>query len=313
MRADAPGEGEPRQRPGRATGQQHGQRGPGERKLQHRGGELDRHQGANCARPAELVAPEGAQRGLRHGGRRHGVGQRDRQTETLDQPAEHVVVGQVVHQGGEPSDPLQRLPPEHHGGAETVLPPHGARQQGAGEEVVVDLHGTERGNGPLPPTPSRKGRGRRYRSPSPCGRGSGGGGREPEARYRPSSPPPHLAPRAPATSRRSQSGATCTSESAITSTSCFAAGSMLIRLATFRFGPCGVGSTTTAMSRSGNLARNRRTTGSAVSVAILHPEHHLPGRIVLPADAGQCLLQQRLVAMQRLEDGHWRHRHGCPR
>ena len=74
-----------------------------------------------------------------------------RQAEALDQPAEHVVVGQMVHQGGEAADPLQRLPPQHHGGAEAVLPPHGARQQRAGEEVVVDLHRAERGRLPTPP------------------------------------------------------------------------------------------------------------------------------------------------------------------
>ena len=156
-----------------------------------------RHQRADRARPAEFVAPQGAQRGLRHGGRRHGVGQRDRQAEALDQPAEHVVVGQVVHQGGEAADPLQRLPPQHHGGAEAVLPPHGARQQGAGEEVVVDLHGAEAATAPSPnPLPQGEGE-RRYSLPLPLREGVGGRGPWPEAPYRPSSPAPHLAPPAP--------------------------------------------------------------------------------------------------------------------
>ena len=46
------------------------------------------------------------------------------QTEALNQPAQHIVVGQMVDQRSEPADPLQRLPPQHHGGPQAVLPPH---------------------------------------------------------------------------------------------------------------------------------------------------------------------------------------------
>ena len=39
---------------------------------------------------------------------------------------------------------------------------------------------------------------------------------------------------------------------------------------------------------------------------VLHAEHDLEVRIILPADARQRLLQQRLVAIQRLQQRHWR-------
>ena len=168
-------------------------------------------------------------------------------------------------------------------GAEAVLPPHRPRQQRAGQEAVVDLHGAQ---GPHDPR-------RRY---------------GPAVRHRAWSPRPPPAAASAAASRRSQSGATCTSESAITSTSCFAAGSMLIRLATLRFGPCPAGSTTTAMSQPGNRACSLRTTGSAVSARSCTPNTTCQAGYSWRQTARQRLLQQRFVAVQRLQDRHRHHR-----
>ena len=156
--------GEPGQRPERAAGQQHSQRRPDQRVLQHRGREWHGLQRPDGARPAQLMPPQRPQRGLRHSGRRDGVCQCDPQPKPLHQPAEHVVVSQMIHQRGKSADPFQRLPPQRHGGPEAVLPSHRPRQQRAGEEVLVDL---------------QRAQAHHARPPLPCGRGARGRRRKP--------------------------------------------------------------------------------------------------------------------------------------
>ena len=208
-----------------------------------------------------------------------------RQPLRAHQPAQHVVVGQMVDQRREPADRGQRLAAQRHRGAEAVLPAERAGHQRAGQEAVGD-----RGRRPA------------RAASEPVGRQPGvERGDQPGARARPARP----------RSARDSPARTCMSLSAITSTSCRAAGSMLIRLPTLRLAPCGGGSTTSAMSRSGKRARSRSTTAMRRIGRVLHAEHDLERRVVLRADAGQRRFEQRLVAAERLEDGDRRALASC--
>ena len=120
---------------------------------------------------------------------------------------EHIVVGQMIYQSLQSADPLQRLAPQRHGRPEAILPSHCARQQGAGQKVLVDLDrrrgcwGADARWTP-PPGPFPKGQGEKAsllpRSRSALRRGPGGGvapntASSPTRSPAPAAPPPAAA------------------------------------------------------------------------------------------------------------------------
>ena len=56
----------------------------------------------------------------------------------------------------------------------------------------------------------------------------------------------------------------------------------------------------------GKLSLQLADNGDGRIGGILHAEDDLPVRVILPAECGQCFLQQRLVAVQRLQYRHGR-------
>ena len=82
--------------------------------------------------------PQRLQRGLRHRRRRHGRPPAQPQAPARGQPAQHVVVREVVRQRLEAADPLQRRRrrPSSH---QAVLPAEHAGQKRTGQEAVGDL------------------------------------------------------------------------------------------------------------------------------------------------------------------------------
>ena len=276
QRTGRPRRGKHQQRPLLDPGQQHGANCEHDRVLQDRRGIPDRGLGADGPGPSQFMLEPAGKGRVRHRGRRQRGGQPDRQPLCPHQLSEHGIVGQVVGQGFQPTHPRQRVPPDRHRDAQAVLPAERTRQQHAGQEAVGDLAGRQ----PLQQPPGRwQPDGQRGDQPG-AGLGKGGHYLAQIVRCHVQvtvGHHDHIVARG--TDHVDQVGHLAVAAMLRVAHDQVDGGGREALAQPPDHGHCGV-------HRVG------------------HAEHQLVGRVILGAERGQCLLQQRLVAVQRFEHAH---------